>query len=193
MDYSKFDDDTLLHLIRRSDDGALSELYVRYSRLIYSLALNSTGQSDLAEEVVQDVFIRVWEKAGTFRADQGKVVTWLAGITRYRAIDLFRRQRVRPEGHRSPWVDVIVDSHYHSESDSVEELIELSERKLQIHAAMVELPDAQKTALGYAYFHGYSHREIAEILDEPVGTIKTRIRLGMQKLRTLLQAEEIKT
>jgi len=115
------------------------------------------------------------------------------GITHYRAIDLIRRQKVRPEGHRSPWVDVIVDDHGQSASENVEELIELSERKRQVHAALVELPDAQKIALAYAYFHGYSHREIAEILEEPVGTIKTRIRLGMQKLRTLLQADEIET
>ncbi len=191
VDYSKFDDDTLLHLISRSHDAALSALYERYSRLIYSLALNSTGQSYMAEEVVQDVFIRVWERAGTYRTGQGKVVTWLASITRYRGIDLFRRQKVRPEGHQTSWVDVVVDGQERFETDSVEEMIELSDRKRQIHAAMAELPNEQKIALAYAYFQGFSHREIAELLGEPIGTIKTRIRLGMQKLRSKLQADEV--
>lgn len=193
MDYSKFDDDILLHLISRSHEAALSELYERYSRLIYSLALNSTGQPYLAEEVVQDVFIRVWERAGTYRTDQAKVVTWMASITRHLAIDLFRRQKVRPEGYQMPWDDAVVNGQKRIEAGSVEEMIEFSDRKQQVHAAMAELPDEQKIALAYAYFQGFSHREIAEALGEPIGTIKTRIRLGMLKLRSKLQAEDVET
>ncbi len=189
MNYKQLDDQTLLRLIARSQDSALSELYDRYNRLVYSMALNAVGDGALAEEITQDVFVRIWEKAETYRAEQGKVITWMASITRYRAIDVIRRQKVRPEGNQTPWTEAVTADL--PDSVDVEDEAELAQRRVRVHQAIAQLPAEQRQALAYAYFQGYSHREIAEALNEPVGTIKTRIRLAMQKLRLALSEENL--
>jgi RNA polymerase sigma-70 factor (ECF subfamily) len=187
MDYTKLDDQALMRLITHSQEDALSELYDRYKRLVYSIAINAVGEPALAEEISQEVFMRIWKNAGSYRPDQGKVVTWMASITRYRSIDTLRRQSVRPEGNQSPWVEG--DSLAIPDPINLEGELERTERRERVRVAIAQLPQEQQTALTYAYFQGYSHREIAEVLDEPVGTIKTRIRLAMQKLRQALQDE----
>jgi RNA polymerase sigma-70 factor (ECF subfamily) len=187
VDYKKFDDETLLLLIASAQESALGELYDRYGRLVYSMALNTVGEPSLAEEIAQDVYLRVWNKADTYRAEQGKVITWLASITRYRAIDMLRRQSVRPEGNQATWSEE--EPFEISDPSDIEELVETSQRKQRIRSAIAQLPEDQRRALALAFFQGYSHTEIAEILNEPLGTVKTRIRLAMQKLRTILQGE----
>ena len=191
MDYKKFDDQSLIRLIARNQEGALSELYDRYSRLVYSMALNSLGDPAVAEEITQDVFIRIWDHADTYQAERSKVVTWIASMTRYRSIDVIRSQNVRPEGHSVPWDigDIDLSSH-ESDSVNIEQEVEISNKRQRVRQAISLLPEEQREALAYAYFQGYTHREIAEILGEPLGTIKTRIRLAMQKLRQLLELEE---
>jgi RNA polymerase sigma-70 factor (ECF subfamily) len=188
VDYTKFDDQTLLRLISRSNEGALSELYDRYKGLVYSIAMNAVSNKQLAEEITQDVFMRVWEKADTYQASQGKVFTWIASITRYRSIDVIRWHNVRPESDFSPWD--ISESHQHSNGNDVEAQSEYLIRVERLRQAISELPVDQRQALAYAFFKGYSHREVAELLDLPIGTVKTRIRLGMQKLRNMLSEEE---
>ena len=185
VDYKKFDDETLLRLIASAQENALGELYDRYGRLVYSMALNTVGEPTLAEEITQDVYLRVWEKAGTYRSDQGKVITWLASIARYRAIDVLRRQSVRPEGNRAILSEE--DAFELPDPINTEDQVEISQRKQHIRNAIAQLPEEQRRALAMAFFQGYSHTEIAEILNEPLGTVKTRIRLAMQKLRTILQ------
>jgi RNA polymerase sigma-70 factor (ECF subfamily) len=189
VNYSALDDETLINLIVRSHADALSELYDRYSRLAFSLALNLVGDQATAEEITLDVFLRVWEKAGTYRPDQAKVSTWLTSITRYRAIDVLRRRGSRPEQHSVSWADVSPDTM--PSADGLEEAAELSMQRQRVRAAIAKLPPDQKQALALAYFKGYTHRQIAEALDQPLGTIKTRIRLAMQKLRQMLQDEQI--
>ncbi|MGW8251742.1 MAG: sigma-70 family RNA polymerase sigma factor [Anaerolineales bacterium] len=185
MDYQKLDDATLLRFITRADEGALGELYDRYSRLVYSMALNSTGDAGLAEEITQDVYLRIWNKAATYQSSQGKVTTWIVSITRYRAIDMMRRLSVRPEGNRADWIEG--EAIEASDPMDIEEQVENAERQQRVRSAVSELPEEQRAALSLAFFQGYSHSEIAEILGEPLGTVKTRIRLGMQKLRQSLQ------
>ena len=185
VDHLQLDDADLLRLIAYAQESALGSLYDRYGRLVYSLAYNAVGDVALAEEITQDVFLRIWEKAETYRVEQGKVVTWLASITRNRAIDLYRRRSVRPEGNRVPW-DLDTGPDLQADTD-VEGEVEIARRKQVIRQALAELPAEQRLALSYAYFQGYSHREIAEHLNEPLGTVKTRIRLAMQKLRVLLE------
>lgn len=187
VDYTRLDDQALMRLIAHAQEDALSELYDRYNRLVYSIAVNAVSDPSLAEEISQEVFMRIWENADSYRPDQGKVVTWMASITRYRSIDTIRRQKVRPEGNQSPWVE----SHSLDTPDPInlEGEVERIERRDRVRVAIAQLPKEQKVALAYAYFQGYSHREIAAALDEPVGTIKTRIRLGMQKLRQALNEE----
>jgi RNA polymerase sigma-70 factor (ECF subfamily) len=187
VDYTQLDDQTILGLIAHAQEDALSELYERYNRLVYSMAVNAVGEQPLAEEIAQDVFLRIWDNAKTYNASKGKVITWIASITRYRAIDAIRRQQVRPEGHAVEWaIEEAVDIPNHT---NVEEQVEITQRQQRVRRAMGQLPHEQRQALAYAYFQGYSHREIAEILDQPLGTVKTRIRLAMQKLRDILGEE----
>lgn len=189
MDYTRLNDETLLHLIARSQENALSELYDRYSRLVYSVALNSLGDPGRAEEVTQDVFERVWEKARSYSAEQGRVITWLSSIARHRSIDLFRQFRSHHENLQVNWQEAEMSDL--PDGQNVEWEVDLAQRQQCIRWAVAQLPTEQKQAVGMAFFQGLSHPEIAEALDEPLGTVKTRIRLGMQKLRALLQDEQL--
>ena len=187
MDYSTLDDVTLISLVTRSHSDALSELYDRYSRLVFSLALSLVGDRSTAEEITLDVFTRVWHRAVTYRPEQAKVSTWLTSITRYRAIDILRQQGARGMQSIVGWAEVAPAATPHV--DGPEEAVELALQQQRVRSAMAKLPLDQKEALALAYFRGYTHREIAEALDEPLGTVKTRIRLAMQKLRQILQGE----
>lgn len=191
MDYKKFDDPTLIRLVARFQEGALSELYDRYSRLVYSMALNVVGEPAIAEEITQDIFIRIWDHANTYQANKAKVVTWITSMTRYRSIDILRRRKVRPEIHSLPWdIGELEPTIIPSNPVDVEAEVEMSQQKRRLRQAISRLPEEQRQALAYAYFKGYTQREIAEILDEPLGTIKTRIRLAMLKLRQILADEK---
>jgi RNA polymerase sigma-70 factor (ECF subfamily) len=190
VDYKKLDDEALMRLIALTQEQALGALYDRYSRLVYSMALNATGDSGLAEEITQDVFLRVWGKAETYKPEQGKVVTWMSSITRYRAIDLIRQRGIRPEGNRLDWAEDD-DALNLPDSVNIESEVEVSQQRQRVHKAMAQLPPEQRKALAYAFFQGYSHSQIAEALREPLGTVKTRIRLAMQKLRQILYEDNL--
>ncbi len=187
-DYTGFDDPALLSLIARSQEGALVQLYDRYNRLVFSLAFTIIQDQATAEEITLDVFMRVWQKAATYRPEQAKVSTWLAHIARNHAIDVLRRLASRPEQNTVPWDDrlLLSDPPSQSPSDSMEETLQ----REQIHRALAGLPPEQRQVLFLAYFEGYTQTRIAETLRQPLGTIKTRIRLAMQKLRYLLREEQ---
>ena len=187
MDYATLGDPELLQLIAHQNTDALSALYDRYGRLVFSIAHNAVNTQQIAEEITQDVFLRIWENAQTYKVERGKVATWISSITRYRAIDMLRKHRVRPESKSIYWDDLSPGNL--PRSFDLENHIELSQRREQVRVALATLPEEQKNALALAYFRGYTHREIAKVLDLPIGTVKTRIRLGMQKLR--IQLEEI--
>jgi RNA polymerase sigma-70 factor (ECF subfamily) len=188
MDYSTLEDELLVRLITQAQAAALGELYDRYSRLVFSLALSLVGNRATAEEITLDVFTKVWEKAGGYRSDQAKVSTWLINITRHQAIDMLRRQSARPDHHSLSWAEATISSS-RSNLNSPEEAAELSLRRQQVRAALAQLPADQQRVLALAYFRGYTHRQIADKLELPLGTIKTRIRLAMQKLRQILKDE----
>jgi RNA polymerase sigma-70 factor (ECF subfamily) len=188
VDYSKLDDNTLMRLMASRQEQALSELYDRYNRLVYSLTINILIDEALAEEVTQDVFLRVWDKAGTYNSNLGKVSSWLVSIARNRAIDVYRSRRKRPEGNLAGFsIDDALDLPAPTD---VEAEVELARRQQRVRRAMAQLPEAQRLALAYAYFLGYSHSQIAAELNEPLGTVKTRIRMAMQSLRMLLENEK---
>jgi RNA polymerase sigma-70 factor (ECF subfamily) len=189
VEYSNLDDGNLIGLITQGDSEALSELYDRYSRLVYSLALKTVGDRGAAEEITQDVFYRIWEKAGTYKQDQAKVSTWLTSIARYRSIDVLRRRGIRPESSSIGWPDLSPGSIPSTDGREPEESAEKSLRGQRMQAAIAKLPVEQQQALAMAYYYGYTHSQIAEVLGEPLGTIKTRIRLGMRKLRKMLEQE----
>lgn len=184
MDYSQLADEELLRSIARADKDALGELYDRYGGLVFSIALKSVSHQETAEEITQDVFLRVWNNAGSYQAQKGKVSTWIASITRNRAIDMIRHYQIRLESQTVSW-DAVPNADLPNK-DNLEHKIERSERRSQVRSALVNLPSEQKDALALAYFLGYTHREIAETLGLPLGTVKTRIRLAMQKLRGYL-------
>ena len=185
MDYPRLDDAVLIALVAQRDEMALAELYDRYSRLVYSVALRVVGQHQLAEEITLDAFQSMWRAAASFRPDRGRFVTWLMSVTRHRAIDEQRRLGVRPEGNSvalEQGSDAVLPR-----SDSVEELVSLQQRREAVRRALAELPEPQRRALELAYFGGLTQQEIAERLNVPLGTIKTRMRMGMQKLRRALE------
>jgi RNA polymerase sigma-70 factor (ECF subfamily) len=187
VDYSSLDDATLVKLVGRAQADALGALYDRYHRLVFSLALNIVGDRPTAEEITLDVFARVWEKAGTFRAQQAKFSTWLTSITRYRAIDELRRRDARPEKQSVEWAEVAPSVMPRTNGPEI--AVELSFERQRVRAAVSQLPYEQQQVLALAYFKGYTHSEIAEALDQPLGTVKTRIRLAMQHLRDTLREE----
>ncbi len=185
MDYTTCDDQTLIRLLVYKKPDALSALYDRYGNLVFSVAMAIVSDRGSAEEITQDVFLRVWNNAAMY--DQGRTAfkNWLARITRNRAIDVLRRHRTRPEHHAVNWADPSVRNRPDDRSSPY--AIELSLEKEQIRSVIAKLPESQQHALHLAYFQGYTHQEIADLLNEPLGTIKTRIRLGIQKLREFLQ------
>jgi RNA polymerase sigma-70 factor (ECF subfamily) len=187
-DYARYNDEQLLHLITNSQEGALSQLYDRYNRLVFSLALAIVDDRATAEEITLDVFMRVWQKADSYRVEQAKVSTWLTHIARHHAIDVLRRRSVRLDQYAVNLEDAIPVSDA-AEPDP-HESVEISQQREHVQAALAQLPEEQKQALVLAYFNGYSQSEIAQTLHQPLGTVKTRLRLAMQKLRDFLYEEQ---
>ena len=187
-DYARYTDETLIRLIVQAHEQALAQLYDRYHRLIFSLALGIVNDRETAEEVTLDVFMRVWQKAATYRAAQAKVSTWLTHIARHHAIDVLRRRAARVDQSAIHWEEAFF--HVESSEPDPQESAELSLRRERIHAALAQLPVEQKQVLSLAYFGGYTQSQIAEILSQPLGTVKTRLRLAMQKVREFLKDEQ---
>jgi RNA polymerase sigma-70 factor (ECF subfamily) len=184
------DDEALLARIASSDSQALALLYERYARLVYSLALRILGSGELAEDIVQETFWRVWRRSATYRAGRGSVVGWISGIARNLSIDELRRQRARPsevyDTETNPVLRNIVDGRMDVAGVALE-----SERRRLIAAALQQMTAEQRQAIELAYFGGLSQSEIAERLHSPIGTIKTRIRSGLRRLREILTAQHL--
>lgn len=181
-------DEALIEKIARADESALGELYGRYNRLIFGIALNAVGNEESAKEITQDVFLRVWKKAYSYNVERGKVYTWLTRMARNRAIDMLRRRSSRPSNLSISWLEDKVEVHH---TDKTPEMVAALENdKQRVRAAVAALPESQKQAIALAYFKGYTHSQIAESLNLPLGTVKGRIRAGMKKLRQYLEREE---
>jgi len=163
------------------DMEGLTALYDRHGRLVYSLALRIVRDAGEAEDVTQEVFVQVWRQAQRFDTDRGSVVAWLLTVTRARAIDLLRRRRVRPQPAEDPVVDEALD---HGPRQDVQ--LESTERASTIRAALDALPFVQRLVIELAFFDGLTHTEIAEQLEVPLGTVKTRVRQGLLRLKDML-------
>ena len=187
---NNLDDSTLLQQIAAADSTALGLLYDRYGRLIYSISFQIVNDAILAEEVTQDVFVQVWKKASTYDSTQGKVTTWLISIARNRTIDQLRRRKIRPESRSVAWDDCCEDNA--DSSIPIELGVIDTERRTVLLTALSALPTDQREALSLAYFNGMTQQEIADTLHQPLGTIKTRIRLALQKLRTTIESQPIR-
>lgn len=180
--YAALDDERLLGMVAQAHEPALGELYDRYHRLVFSMAYNVIGDYSEAEEITQDVYLRIWRRAGSFDPSRGKVISWITGITRNRTIDVMRRNRVRPEGYLASWTDGH-DTSNEQHQVGLETQIEQVLKRERVQKVIESLPEEQRLSLALAFFYGYTHSEIAEIMKTPLGTVKTRIRLAMQKLR----------
>lgn len=186
------DDTDLLARVVQNDADALDLLYERHSRVVYSLALRMLRSAELAEDIVQETFWRVWRRSATFEGRRGSVASWIFGIAHNLSVDELRRQRARPVQVRDtpdePILGAIVDA-----GADVGVLALQNERRRQIAAALAQIPADQRQAIELAYFGGLSQSEIAERLQSPIGTIKTRIRNGLRRLRDLLLAQHLAT
>jgi RNA polymerase sigma-70 factor (ECF subfamily) len=184
VDFPQESDEALLKAVLNGQSSALGTLYDRYGRLVFSLAVNIINDTNIAEEITQEVFLQVWKKSATYQVEQGKVAAWLTGITRNRSIDVLRRNGSRPEGHRIDWTLAVEAPDLPDGSIPVESQVEQNQQGVHLRQAILNLPSEQKQVLELAYFSGMTQEEIAAHISEPLGTVKTRIRLAMQKLRT---------
>jgi RNA polymerase sigma-70 factor (ECF subfamily) len=176
-------------LIVQRDQEALGRFYDRYKRLIFSLVYAVVGQQEAAEEITLDVFATIWEKGHTYDPERAKVRTWLTRLARNRAIDHLRRESVRPNRDSLGWAEVNEKYRPASGGPGPETAADLAMTKNRVREAIAALPDNQQEVLKLAYFDGYSHSEIARSLDLPLGTVKGRLRMAMQKLRRHLAHE----
>jgi RNA polymerase sigma-70 factor, ECF subfamily len=178
-------DQDLVSLVERvatGDQSALAALYDETNRLIYSLVLRVLGDASSAEEVLLDVYTQVWRQAASYDVKRGAPLAWMATIARSRAIDRLRSGW--QDKRRKESLDVLGDAP--SNSSSPEEDATISERQKFVREALKLLTPEQRQVIELAYYSGLSHSEIAEKLNQPLGTVKTRTRLGMMKLREAL-------
>jgi len=175
-------DHAALERMARGDHEALAELYDRHGRLVFSLALRILRDQGDAEDIVQDVFAQAWRQAARYESSRGNVIAWLLNLTRSRAIDRLRGRRARPDtAAGDPSTLELPDL-----SQPVDEQIALSTEAARIRAAVDELSVLQRVAIELAFYEGLTHVEIAERLELPLGTVKTRIRQGLLKLKERL-------
>src|SRR5215210_6262028 len=174
-------DEDLMTLVERRDAEAFAVLYDRHGGAAYSLAHRIVGNPALAEDVTQEAFLSVWRSGARFDAARGSVRSWTLGIVRNRAIDALRRSSTQ-----APKLDLDDDAVLDSQAG--EELTDTQairrETSRRVRGALGQLPAEQSEVIGLAYFGGFSHAEIAEMLGMPLGTVKGRTRLGIEKIRT---------
>jgi RNA polymerase sigma-70 factor (ECF subfamily) len=176
----------LLPAVASGDVAAFEELYDRYSSTLYALLIRVLANAEDAQEVLQETFVKAWTSAKMFDALRGSEVAWLISIARSRGIDRLRARRIRLDREDEAGREISTVSGFVDRTNGADKAIQ-SEQTVAVRGALAELPDAQRRALELAYFEGLSQSEIATRLSEPLGTVKTRMQLGMKKLRDRLQ------
>jgi RNA polymerase sigma-70 factor (ECF subfamily) len=182
------DDRTALdaHLVARVGEGdadALRQLYERYGRLVYAFAHRFSSDPTLSEEATQDTFVTLWRKAATYDPTRAKLSTWLFVVARNRAIELGRQKARRPELR-----DELEPA---GSAPDPSDLVGASDQSQRIAEAMADLPDEQLEVLRLSFFDGLSHSEIAEVIGIPLGTVKGRMRLALDRMRTLVETHDL--
>ena len=185
VDYESLDDHQLMQLITQMDKDALEALYTRYQTPVYSLAIFMLKQPALAEEVTQDIFLNIWLKASSFNAERGQPRGWIMSVAHHKMIDLIRSRKrtiVNTDPADYETLNLLPDGGVPTETQ-----VQQSLERERIMRALETIPENQREVIMLAYFGGLSQSEMAEKLDQPLGTIKTRVRLAMQKLRAVLE------
>jgi RNA polymerase sigma factor (sigma-70 family) len=177
-DLAHLSDEAVVALVARSEESALAELYDRFGRIAYGLALRILRDDSLAEDAVQDAFLTVWRSAARYMPERGKASTWVLTLVHRRAVDLVRRE----ERRRTEPIESVPEPA----SGAADELAWLRLQREQVQAALRQLPDQQREALELAYYGGFSQSELADRLGQPLGTIKSRMFAGLTRLRELL-------
>lgn len=182
------DDRELMRRIAQKDAEALEQVYDRYERAVYSFAFRIVNDAMAAEEVVQELFLRVWNNAERYDRSQGKLSTWMFTIARNIAVDMLRRKSSRavtdPAGDDA--LEVLADT-----STNVEQEVAQNWERQRIREAMLELREEQQQVIESIYFHGLTQHEVSEKFSIPLGTVKSRVRLAIRQLHGKL-AEAVK-
>jgi RNA polymerase sigma-70 factor (ECF subfamily) len=173
-------DTELLHAIARGEESALAALYDRYHSILLGLLLRILHSRAEAEDVLQEVFLQIWQRAANFDETRGRAFTWMVTLARSRAIDRLRSLQSRQRAD-----DTSLRDAPESVGDASDDALHAEHRDI-VRGALAEIPEEQRRALLLAYFEGLTQAEIAERLGQPLGTVKTRMRSGMSKLRDLL-------
>jgi RNA polymerase sigma-70 factor (ECF subfamily) len=186
----RMSDEVLVIQVARGNSAALETLYDRYASTVLGISLKVVGDQALAEDILQETFWRVWKSAGTYQSGRGTFTSWLFRIARNLVIDAYRRRNVRPqavytEGGSDPILEEVPDL----DMDVAEQAQSVLKNR-QVHKAMDSLSSVQRQVIEMAYFYGMTRQEIAEATGEALGTIHTRARLALQKLREELDREE---
>jgi RNA polymerase sigma-70 factor (ECF subfamily) len=177
--FAHLSDEAVVALVARSDQEALGELYDRFGRVAYGLAVRVLRDEKLAEDALQEGFLAAWRNADRFMPERAKASTWVLTLVHRRAVDLVRREERRR-------VEPLPRTDEAAPSDSAEEDAWLRFERERVQAALRQLPDQQREALELAYYGGFSQSELAERLGQPIGTIKSRMFAGLARLRELL-------
>jgi RNA polymerase sigma-70 factor, ECF subfamily len=179
-------DDRLIEALARQDVGALESFYDRYGKVAYALAYRIVGERGVAEDVVQDAFISIWRQARSYRPERGSPKTWLMAIVRNRSIDKLRSHAA---GAASVSIDEVPEDFGAEPGPWQQVWNDL--RGATVRDALERLPVEQKKSIELAYFSGYSQSEIAGLMGVPLGTVKGRMRIGLQKLKAMLETPEL--
>jgi len=179
----KLADEDLMTLVERKDPGAFEILYDRHGGAAYSLAHRIVGDPGAAEDVTQDAFLSIWRSGARFDPARGSVRSWTLGVVRNRSIDALRRQ-----AGKAPKLDFDDDAVLAAQpaGELTDSEAIRRETARRVRGAMQELPEEQSEVIGLAYFGGFTHSEIAQMLSMPLGTVKGRMRLGLEKIRLSL-------
>jgi RNA polymerase sigma-70 factor (ECF subfamily) len=185
-------DETLAARVARGDSAALEELYDRYASRVLGISIKIVSDQALAEDILQETFWRVWQSAGTYQPQLGAFTGWLFRIARNLSIDAYRRRNVRPQAvmsTREEGDDPLMEQTPDPDTDVAEQAQSIL-RNRQVRQALASLPSVQRQVIEMAYFNGMTRQEIAEATGEALGTIHTRARLALQKLRGELERDE---
>ncbi len=185
QDLANLADEEIMHLVQEGDPRAFELFYDRHSGPAFSLAYRMVGNRTVAEDVSQEAFVSIWRSRLRYQSDRGSVRTWVLGIVHHRAIDALRRNTVHDKRRAS--AEGIEERFEAREQTDVEAA--RREEARSVRAAIEELPEEQVRVIELAYFGGFSHSQIADQLDMPIGTVKGRMRLGLDKLRRTLTRE----